>query len=137
MPKPRSADAKPFYQAAFQRLEDARVLLDNGRTTGAVYLAGYGVECVLKALLVERTPRSRRAAVLALFRGQLAHNFDWLVHELNRTGFSLLRRISVLFVQVSDWSTDLRYSGKKETHRAARSFFEDAKQIVQWIERQM
>src|SRR5258708_2709251 len=100
MPKPRSAEAKPFYRASIQRIEDARVLLENRRTTGAVYLAGYGVECILKVLLLEPTPKTRRAGVLTLFRGQLAHNFDWLKHELNLTGFVQTRQSLAWFLRV-------------------------------------
>src|SRR5437764_269743 len=109
MANPRSAEAKRFYRASLERLEDAQSLLGNRRTTGAVYLAGYGVECILKALLLERTPKSRRSGVLDSFRGQLAHNFDWLKYELGRTGFTQFRQSAAWFLEVNDWSTELRY----------------------------
>ncbi len=52
MALPRAAEARRYYRAAKQRYEDAQMLLEAGRTTGAVYLAGYAVECILKALLL-------------------------------------------------------------------------------------
>jgi hypothetical protein len=55
----QSKDVRRFRVAALQRFEDAQILLDNDRATGAVYLAGYAVECLLKAVLLERTPASR------------------------------------------------------------------------------
>jgi HEPN domain-containing protein len=137
MGAPRSAEAKPFYRASYQRLEDSRILLENGRTTGAVYLAGYGVECILKVLLLERTPKSSRAAVLMSFRGQIGHNFDWLKHELSRTDFSEARQSSVMFLRLRDWSTDLRYSTKQTAQRDAVTFLRAAEKIIEWIERQL
>lgn len=136
MPNPRSVEAKPFYQASLQRLEDARVLLDRGRTTGAVYMAGYGVECVLKALLLERTPRPRRVAILASFRGQIAHNFDWLKYELRLTGFDLDRFDGRVLLRVRSWTTDLRYSAKRMEDRKAKTFLHAAVQMHEFVERQ-
>ena len=41
---PAVQEARPFYRAGKQRFEDARLLLEKAeRTTGAIYLAGYGV----------------------------------------------------------------------------------------------
>lgn len=52
MPIPRSTNARLFYRAAKERLEDAELLLSLNRTTAAVYLAGYGVECMIKSLIL-------------------------------------------------------------------------------------
>ena len=37
------------------RLAEARLLLDNGHHPGAYYLAGYAVECALKACIAKQT----------------------------------------------------------------------------------
>lgn len=42
-----------FQQLAVARLEEAKVLLDNGKWAGAYYLAGYAVECALKACIAK------------------------------------------------------------------------------------
>ncbi len=42
-------------ELALIRLEDARVLLENGNYEGAYYLCGYVVECGLKACIVKHT----------------------------------------------------------------------------------
>ena len=52
MAVPASSEARLYYRCAFQRQEDAQILLRADRTTGAVYLAGYGRECILKALVL-------------------------------------------------------------------------------------
>lgn len=53
--RPREAAPMPLSRSDFQRLADvriaeAKVLLDAGMWDGAYYLAGYAVECALKAL---------------------------------------------------------------------------------------
>jgi HEPN domain-containing protein len=58
---PHSRGARLFYRAALHRYDDAALLLEAGRTTGAVYLAGYTVECMLKALVLAGVPASFRA----------------------------------------------------------------------------
>lgn len=40
-----------------ERLRDAKVLLNHGQYVGAYYLAGYAVECALKACIARKTCR--------------------------------------------------------------------------------
>ncbi|MBC7807947.1 MAG: HEPN domain-containing protein [Akkermansiaceae bacterium] len=44
-----------FQQIAEERLQDAAALLTEGRWSGAYYMAGYAVECALKAVIAKRT----------------------------------------------------------------------------------
>jgi len=56
-----------YAAAAGKHVQDAGVLLLNGRFDGAGYLAGYAVECVLKRLIqVERHPVERHHDLSAL-----------------------------------------------------------------------
>ncbi len=75
---PHVQEARSFYQSAKQRFENAEFLLEAERTTGAIYLAGYSVECMLKALILSTVPPDQRVERLASFRGARAHDFDWL-----------------------------------------------------------
>lgn len=45
-------------QLALDRIEDAKILLDNRRWAAAYYLAGYAVECGLKACILARVERT-------------------------------------------------------------------------------
>lgn len=44
-----------FQELAEERLRDAEVLLVAGQWSGAYYVAGYAVECALKAVIAKRT----------------------------------------------------------------------------------
>lgn len=46
-----------FKKLALTRLDDAKVLLKKRRYSAAYYLAGYAVECALKACLAKKTRR--------------------------------------------------------------------------------
>ncbi len=46
-----SQDRATFQQLAETRLVEARMLLANGLPSGAYYLAGYAIECALKAIV--------------------------------------------------------------------------------------
>lgn len=46
-----------LQQLARLRIEEAKVLLDNACFAGAYYLAGYAVECALKACIAKLTTR--------------------------------------------------------------------------------
>lgn len=46
-----------FKKLAVLRLKEAKVLLDNKCYEGAYYLAGYAVECALKACIAKNTKR--------------------------------------------------------------------------------
>src|SRR5271156_1951905 len=81
MSVPQDFDARRFWRSAQQRFLDSQFLLQAGRTTGAVYLAGYGVECMLKALLIESTAKGRRADLVKSFRGAKAHDYEWLQQQ--------------------------------------------------------
>src|SRR5438132_7003333 len=78
MALPRPVEARLYYRAAKQRFDDSQHLLRAERTTGAVYLAGYTVECFLKALVLASVARGLRQELLGEFRGSRAHNIEWL-----------------------------------------------------------
>jgi hypothetical protein len=62
MSVPKSNEARRFFRAAGARYSEAFFLLENsGFTTAAVYLAGYAVECMLKALVLSHEPRRKHA----------------------------------------------------------------------------
>lgn len=135
MPLPHANEAKPFYRAAFHRFGEARFLEEGGRYTGAIYLGGYGVECILKALILAAVPAGRRADMLATFRGQRAHNFDWLRYQyLQNGGAQFPPEIAKAFALVNTWDTDLRYETREISPRRAKQFLENAEEVIKWAD---
>jgi HEPN domain-containing protein len=135
MGKPSSADARLFYRCAIRRFEEAQVLFKAEYTTGAVYLAGYGVECILKVLLLTVVPAKQRGAVLQSFRGAKAHEYDWLRSQyLEKGGARFPREINKHFTLVNDWSTDLRYLPRQVGMADAESFLKATEAILQWAQ---
>ncbi|MBA4065164.1 MAG: hypothetical protein C0501_15900 [Isosphaera sp.] len=86
--------------------------MEGARNRAAVYLAGYCVECLWKALIVVRAGREKKPEVLTLFRGTGAHNYDWLRSLYDRYGGQPPpkkdKELAAAFVVVKSWRTDLR-----------------------------
>jgi hypothetical protein len=110
-----------FYRVAVHRFEEAEFLLDHSPyTTAAVYLAGYAVECGLKAVILASEPRSRNAKTLATFRGVLAHDYEWLRRQIQRRNVTVPVEVSRQLSHVSWWNTDLRYQAGRVQIRGGR-----------------
>ena len=135
MPIPTSRNARLFYRAAKERLEDAELLLDLNRTTAAVYLAGYSVECIIKSLILSAVPPSREGAILARFRGAQAHDYDWLTRLYHQHGRVVIpSQITLLFANIRDWSTKMRYSPRTIPQHQAKNFLASVIEIMDWAD---
>jgi hypothetical protein len=140
MPLPAAQNARPYYRAALQRLDDARFLLDKGeRTNAAVYLAGYSVECILKSILINSLPTSDHEEIIGAFRkfGQ-GHDFSWLKHEYQTAGGAPFPPdVQRNFVTVSSWGTDIRYQTGSIKLKEAEAFLSASEAIVTWADGRM
>ena len=130
--------AKKFIRAARQRFAAANKLLALELNIEAVYLAGYTVECALKALLIERTaPRRRRRLIDEAFRGRRGHDFEMLRQMLRRLSCHLPPDVALQMTRVQTWSTDLRYQvGFIETEDT-QAFLDAAGTVLRWVERSL
>ncbi len=137
MAMPLDANARRYFRVAYQRFEDGTALLGISRPRAAIYLTGYAVECILKALLLTSTPAGERAAVLATFRGGVAHDIDWLrerlIRRIGRLPVGENRYVSL----VSSWSTDLRYEPGPGDVDDARVFLTATASILAWADGRM
>lgn len=135
MAVPGSREARLFYRCAFQRLGEAEVLLEYRLTTGAVYLAGYGIECILKALVLMAVPAGFRSETSNSFRGNRGHDLEWLrTLYLTNGGAQFPREIRQHFILVSSWSTDLRYSPRSVRADEAEAYVESTAAIIKWAD---
>jgi HEPN domain-containing protein len=135
MSRPQDRHARLFYRSTLQRDADARFLLDGGRTTGAIYLAGYAVECILKALILSSVPESQRTEILSSFRGARAHDYNWLREPYrDHGGATFPANVARCFALVNTWSTDLRYQPGTALMREAEEFLRAAQVIIEWAD---
>jgi len=102
-----------FQRLARTRLKEAKVLLENDCFDGAYYLAGYAVECALKACIAKQTQRHEfpdKTRVLDSY----THDFAKLLKVANLTdALNETIKINLVFrkywLLVEDWSEEARY----------------------------
>jgi HEPN domain-containing protein len=126
--------SRDFQRAAMQRYTTAEFLFRNGYNLDAMYLAGYAVECTLKALILEVTPDSERAETYGkICAGSKMHypeNLSGYLKDLGRpVPLELVKRF-----RRSQWSVSLRYeSGRRDTGET-RGFLKTARAAYDWVE---
>ena len=135
MPIPISKNARLFYRAAKERFKDAELLFNLKRTTAAVYLAGYSVECMLKSLIVSLILRARENEIREMFRGRRAHDYEWLMRVYEQHGGAPIPDdLLPHFTRVARWSTDMRYLPKTIGQRQAKTFLDSTTEIINWAD---
>ena len=108
------------------RVEEAKLLLDNGYFAGAYYLLGYAVECALKARIAKRTQRydfpDRK-----MVNDSYTHDLEKLLRvsglkaELQKEVQSN-PSLALNWATVKDWSEESRYT-IAISEPAARDFY--------------
>ena len=131
-------------KASSHRLDDARALFNAERWRGAMYMAGYAVECLLKTKLMQmyscRTLREledelQRRGVLAEHATVFTHQLELLLRLTRR--LAQLRQHRILwpqFVLVNRWIPAWRYTADVANRQDATDFLEAVAQIMQWLE---
>lgn len=131
-------------KASVHRLDDARALLREQRWRGSMYLAGYAVECQLKAKLMqiyntknlfELETELQRRGTLTATATIFTHHLELLL-ELTQ-GLARLRQNSTLwpqFTMVNRWVPAWRYTSDLSNRRNAESFLEAVENVMDWIE---
>ncbi|HEX4143456.1 MAG TPA: HEPN domain-containing protein [Pirellulales bacterium] len=122
-----------FWRVALQWQAAARLLLDGGQNSAAVYLAGYRVECTLKALVLSVLPRKKKLPMEATFRGKAGHSLEGLrdTFQKNSAG-KIPKEIQHHFVRVNSWNVSLRYDASFVRPRDAHEFVASVDAIMDW-----
>jgi len=129
-----------LQRLAIAKVEDARLLFENGRFSNAYYLYGYGIElglkaCIARQMVAETVPDK------AVLRGFLDHEIAKLV---GLAGLADLLRIErenpefdVRWAIVSEWSVEARYDMVDAVSATAmKDAVENAKfGIMEWLKR--
>lgn len=134
-----------FLRVAIERLKDAQCLQRGGRTTGALYVAGYVIECALKALILRNTPLTGKNATLEGFKGSKAHDYEHLRAECrSRSIPDWSKNVHKAFVLANTkWSLKnikegmRRYDPGRADQQDAEDLIEAAQVFLTWAQRQL
>lgn len=134
------------------RFDDAICLFnsrENARATGAMYMGGFVIECLLKALLLERHPNLRarvdRAKAsksdAAVHRLLFGHELDAMLAFLPevRRKFGAMEEGKARWGRFraicEQWTVYARYSPQRATREEARRFLETIREVKEWLKR--
>lgn len=101
--------SNPIYRKDFKALADLRiaeagVLLAKHKEQGAYYLAGYAVECALKARIAKQTKKSQFPPKVDEVREMYSHRLSQLVSVAGLDG-DLKKEINTNPAFATNWST--------------------------------
>lgn len=131
-------------KAGKHRLGDARALFDAGRWRGAMYMAGYSVECLLKTKLMlkfkcrhllELDAELQRLGTLSTHATVFTHQLEALI-RISGT-HDRLRQNSVQwrqFTTVNRWVPAWRYTADQSSEENAKNFMVAVEGLSNWIE---
>lgn len=119
---------RPEYEeAANARQKEASCLAANGHRTGAVYLAGYVIECRLKHFLqLANRPFPKS--------GQEGHHLRGL---WNAAGFLADDLTGHKRAFMDMWSTDIRYSGRLISEHRPEDLLRAAQELAAYVHRRL
>jgi hypothetical protein len=130
---------RDFQALSAIRLREARALLKTGNLEGAYYLAGYAVECALKACVAKKTlrhefPDQERA------KASYSHKFAALVmvaglHEELSKQIQADREFLANWSVVLEWSEVSRYDLDMGRYAAVlvRAISDRSHGVLRWI----
>ncbi len=127
---------------AEMRIADAKALLDTGRFAGAYYLAGYALECAIKAFVAKQTnqfdfpdktlvEKVYKHDPEALIRG--AGLEQTLTDEMDKDG-----QFAVNWAEAKTWSEKSRYSptvDKQKAQDLIAALSDGSHGVLQWLKR--
>lgn len=140
MSKLQLSNGDDHPEAASKHLDDAQALLNSNRTDGAAYLAGYVVECSLKALILYDSGIPPSGSPPPWKKRRDGHNLNDLVAQASslaaiagaRTARYLGPTIQGLAgAGIASWAPNMRYRAPFVTPADAQSWFADAQAVYQ------
>lgn len=118
-----------FKEVARIRREDAAVLFEARRYRGAIYLAGYAVECLLKWAITDRCEITYLPAELE------THDWDTLLPEAGlASSLRTNRPLRAVYSELAElWGPELRYLSKEPAPREAERLYQQMEQVYRWV----
>jgi hypothetical protein len=132
-------DRRDFQELSRLRRREARILLRAGRAEGAYYLAGYAVECALKACIAKATcrhefpdrERTTRSYVHDLPKLLETAGLQPVLAQAQKSNPTFFRN----WVTVRDWTQTSRYERTIDLGRATAFYRAIAGRggVLQWL----
>ncbi len=112
-----------WLEVSAERASDSHILMNQGRPLAAIYMAGYAVECKLKALLVSvgKVPRTN---------GPRGHDLRTL---WEMAGFRLSDMPGLRRLFLDTWATALRYECALPDGSDHQALFKGAQELASFI----
>jgi len=123
------------------RLRESRILFARGEYSGAYYLAGYVIECGLKACIAKQTRRHD-------FPDRGTANKSWSHELVELVGVAKLKpaldaerigdpQFDANWGVVKDWKTETRYVGKdrRQAEGLIRAISDRRHGVLRWLRR--
>jgi HEPN domain-containing protein len=128
-----------FQKLAKLRVKETKLLLDNKCYEGAFYLAGYAVECALKACIAKKTKRFEFPPINS--RQLYEHDPGKLVAlaGLQSALDAEMRNVKAFrdnWAVVKDWKVDARYETKIAKNQAEdlyAAITDDPNGVLSWL----
>ena len=132
-------DRKDLQELSRVRLKEAKALLTLGLHDGAYYLAGYAVECALKACIARQTQRFEFPDKDKVTKGW-THELNKLVNvagladelrDRTKQDFEFLTNWGI----VESWSAESRYRRHRpeSAHELVKAVDERHHGVIRWI----
>jgi hypothetical protein len=126
-----------FQKLADMRIREAKILLDAGEFDGAFYLAGYAVECALKACIIRRQIPPDSWPEKKFMEKCYSHKLeDLLILADLKATLNTAGPVSGNWGLVSAWTEQSRYEIGKTTSEATQLYdsITDANVgVLQWL----
>jgi hypothetical protein len=131
-----------FQQLADVRIDEAAVLLAQGKFDGAYYLAGYAVECGLKACIARLTSQDDYPPKPKFIHDYYSHEIEKLVKTAGLTAqrdadAAADPDLEANWGFVKDWSEESRYERKTaaQAQQLIAAITDAAHGVLPWIKR--
>ena len=133
-------DRKDLQDIAKLRLNEAEILLQQGAYSGAYYLAGYSIECGLKACIAKQI-REHEFPDRRFILDSYTHDLDKL---LNVSGLKTALNeaseenpeLDINWSIIKDWTVDSRYEhiiGEQKAKDLFEAITAEKNGILQWL----
>jgi len=131
-----------FQRLSEIRINEARALLETGQYPGAFYLAGYAVECALKACIAKKI-KQYDFPDKELVNKSYTHNLMNLVGVAGLTGELAIAekanpKLGTNWLYVADWDEESRYNGsigEKEAKDLIDAITDGSNGVLEWLKK--